>query len=104
MTVIDFGYLAAHFLWVFGLSVVLAAVSYHTWWLRERGQPIAAQFRMPGWWLAVNVGLALMPLTISVIPRNERWFVRLFALILSMGFASQALRYWLRRNADREIV
>ena len=96
MTVVDFGYLGAHSLWIFGLAVILAAVSYHTWLLRERGRPIGAQFRMPGWWMAVNLGLALMPLTITVIPRNERWFVRLFALILSMGFASQALRLWVR--------
>ena|SRR5512144_2713824 len=100
MTAIDWVYLGANFLWIFGLSLILAAVSYHSWLTEEHGQPFAAQFRLRGWQIAVNAGLALMPLAITFMPRNERWFVRLFALVVSMAFAALAVRAWIRRGAD----
>ena len=87
MTAIDWAYLGAHFLWIFGLSLILAALSYHTWLDQEMRRPFSAQFREPSWQLAVNAGLSLMALSITVMPRNERWFIRLIALIIASALA-----------------
>src|SRR6476646_10226123 len=92
MTAIDWAYLGAHFLWIFGLSLILAAVSYHTWLDQDLRRAFSAQFREPSWQLAVNVGLSLMALSITVMPRNERWFIRLLALVIALMFAALGLR------------
>ena len=92
MTAIDWAYLGAHFLWIFGLSLILAAVSYHTWLDQEMRRPFSAQFLEPSWQLAVNVGLSLMALSITVMPRNERWFIRLIALIIASALALNGVR------------
>ena len=92
MTVIDWAYLGAHFLWIFGLSLILAAFSYHTWLSQELQRPFSAQFRERSWQLAVNAGLSLMLLSITVMPPNERWWTRLTALMIALAFASRALR------------
>ena len=92
MTAIDWAYLGAHFLWIFGLSLILAAISYHTWLDQEMRRPFSAQFREPSWQLAVNVGLSLMALSITVMPRNERWFIRLIALIIASALALNGVR------------
>jgi len=97
MTLVDWAYLGAHFLWIFGLSLILAALSYHTWLSQEMRRPISAQVRERSWRLAVNVGLSLMVVSITVMPRNERWFVRLIALMISLAFASQGLREFFGR-------
>jgi hypothetical protein len=101
MTAIDWAYLGAHFLWIFGLSLILAALSYHTWLSQEMRRPFSAQFRERSWQLAVNVGLSLMALSITVMPRNERWFIRLIALIAALIFASFGARgWWQARNSN----
>jgi hypothetical protein len=92
MTALDWAYLGAHFLWIFGLSLILAAISYHTWLDEETRRSFSAQFREPSWQLAVTVGLSLMALSITVMPRNERWFIRLMALIIALMFAALGLR------------
>ena len=98
MTAIDWAYLGAHFLWIFGLSLILAALSYHTWLVQEMRRPFSAQFREPSWQLAVNVGLSLMALAITVMPRNERWFIRLIALVIALMFAALGLRGFFGRR------
>jgi hypothetical protein len=102
MTAIDWAYLGANFLWIFGLSLILATVSYHTWLTQETGQPFATQVRSRGWRVAVAIGLSLVPLSITLMPRSERWFVRLIALVVSMALAAFALRTaWRAGNANR---
>src|SRR5262245_35003783 len=94
MTVIDWAYLGAHFLWIFGLSLILAAFSYHTWLSQEMRRPFSAQFRERSWQSAVSVGLSLMVVSITVMPRSERWWTRLVALIVALMFASFGARSW----------
>lgn len=101
MTALDWAYLGAHFLWIFGLSLILAAISYHRWLDQEMRRPFSAQFREPSWQLAVSVGLSLVALSITVMPRNERWFIRLIALIAALIFASFGARsWWQTRNSN----
>jgi peptidoglycan/LPS O-acetylase OafA/YrhL len=92
MDILDWAYMGAHFLWIFGLSLIVAVFSYHRWRALEMQRPTSAIFGERSWNVADNIGLALMPLAITVMPRSERWFVRLFALIISAGFALQAVR------------
>ena len=92
MTVIDWAYLGAHFLWIFGLSLILAAFSYHTWLGQETGRPFSLRFRERSWRVAFNAGLSLMLLSITVMPRSERWFTRLTALVIALVFAWRGVR------------
>src|SRR6476646_7862731 len=96
MTALDWAYLGAHFLRIFGLSLILAAISYHTWLDQETRRSFFAQLREPSWQLAVNVGLSLMAVSITVMLRNERWFIRLIALIIALMFAALGLRGFFR--------
>ena len=102
MTVIDWAYLGAHFLWIFGLSVILAAFSYHTWLSREMGRPFASQFRERSWRIAFSAGLSLILLSITVMPRSERWFTRLIALVIALVFAWRGVRLQLDLRSPPE--
>jgi hypothetical protein len=101
MTILDFAYIGAHFLWIFGLSLILAAFSYLSWLGREMRRPFSALFSESSWNVALNVGLSLMVLSITVMPRSERWFIRLVALIAALIFASFGARsWWQTRNSN----
>ena len=103
MTVIDWAYLGAHFLRIFGLSLILAAFSYHTWLSQEMQRPFAAQFLERSWQSAVNAGLSLLLLSITVMPRSERWFTRLSALVIASGFALLGMRELIGRPKGRPL-
>lgn len=94
MTALDWAYLGAHFLRIFGLSLILAAFSYHVWLKQETGRPFSEEFLQPSWRLAVNVGLSLIAVSITVMPRSERWFTRLIALLFALTFASFGVLRW----------
>ena len=101
MTFIDWAYVGAHFLWIFGLSLILAAFSYHTWRCQERGLPVSVQLRETSWRTSLLIGLSFMVVSITVMPQSERWFVRLAALLLALMFASLAIRAFVRgRRAE----
>ena len=100
--ILDWAYMGAHFLWILGLSIIVAAFSYQRWRALEMQRPLSALFTQRSWNVAVNFGLSLMPLAITVMPRSERWFVRLFALVLSAGFFLQAVRAWSGRSTRVE--
>ena len=103
MTAIDWAYLGAHFLWILGLALILAAFSYHTWLSQDMQRPFSAQFRERSWQLAVNAGLSLMVLSITVMPRSERWWTRLIALVVALGFASLGARGFFGRPKGRPL-
>jgi hypothetical protein len=98
MSVIDWAYLGAHFLRIFGLSLILAAFSYHTWLSQEMRRPLSAQFRERSWQLAVNIGLSLVAVSITVMPRNTRWWTRLTALIIALALGSIGVRGFFGRS------
>lgn len=99
MSLVDWAYLGANFLWVLGLSMILAGVSYHVWLSQEVGRPLGAEFRAMSWSLTLNAGLALVLLSVTVMPRSERWFVRLLALIGALTLVSLVtLEWWTARE------
>jgi hypothetical protein len=101
MTLIDWAYLGANFLRIFGLSIILAAFSYHAWLRQQHGRPLSALFRERSWRAALYAGLSLMIVAITVMPRSERWFIRLGALVIALTFAAAGVRtLWQRRYSD----
>lgn len=95
---IDWPYLAVHFLWILGLSAIVAAFSYHDWLRREARRPLARQLREPSMRLALNGGLALVAIAIAIMPRSERWWTRSIALVAGLLFAWAEFRV---RRRDR---
>lgn len=104
MSLVDWAYLGANFLWVLGLSMILAGVSYHVWLSQQRHRPIAKQFRAASWSLALHTGVALVLLAITVMPRSERWFVRLIALVGALVLASLGTHDWWTARGQRHEV
>ena len=94
MTAVDFAYLGAHFLWILGLSLLLAAFSYHVWRSQETARPLSDEFLEPSWRLAVNAGLLLIALSITVMPRAEPWWARLIALLFALTFTFFGVLRW----------
>ena len=95
---IDWPFLAINFLWVLGLSTILAAFSYHNWLRQELGRPLGAELRERTWRMAIGAGVSLVGLSIAVMPRSERWWTRLLALAVSFGGAWMAVQM---RRANR---
>ena len=92
MTALDWYFLAANFLWVIGLSIILATFSYQNWRRLEQQRPLADLLRHPEWGLALHSGLSLAAVSIVIMPRSERWFIRAIALGFALLFATFAIR------------
>jgi peptidoglycan/LPS O-acetylase OafA/YrhL len=98
MTPLDWFLAAAHFLWILGLSIIVAAFSYHAWRAHEDLRPLMLQLRARSWIIACNAGLVLVGVAVAIMPRSERWFIRAIALLMAMAFAGAALRIWWRQE------
>ena len=90
MTIVDWAFAGANLLWIIGLSLIVAAFSYHVWLSQESGRRLVEELTAASWHVAVNVGLSLAAVSITVMPRNERWWTRLAALVLALAFAFRA--------------
>ena len=75
MTPLDWFLAAAHFLWILGLSIIVAAFSYHAWRAHEDLRPMILQLRARSWIIAFDAGLILIAVAVAIMPRSERWFV-----------------------------
>jgi hypothetical protein len=96
--VIDWFFVAINFLWILGLSTILAAFSYHTWRHQVTGRPLALQFRARAWRLSFDGGVVLVALAVALMPRSERWWTRLIALAVAAMFAWAGLQAWRQRT------
>jgi len=96
MTQLDWFLAGAHFLWILGLSIIVAAFSYHAWRAHEDLRPLILQLRARSWIMAFDAGLILVAIAVVVMPRSERWFIRAIALLIAMAFAGAGLRAWRR--------
>lgn len=59
MAVIDWPKVATNALWILGLSIVLAAFSYHDWLAAETGRTWRELFKRRSWRLPATGGFAL---------------------------------------------
>lgn len=89
---IDWLYVAVNCLWILGLATVVAAFSFHNWQRQVLKRPLGVQLRERSWQVSLGAGLSLVGLSLAVMPRSERWYVRLVALSFAVGCAWMGVR------------
>jgi hypothetical protein len=94
MTSLDWYFALANFLWILGLSTILASFSYQNWLRQQSGRPLALQLRERSWLIALDAGLSFVAIAVAIMPRSERWYTRLTALVISSVFALAGLWVW----------
>lgn len=70
---IDWHFVLAQGLWILGLSIVLAAFSYHSWVRQVRHKTPRAQMADPACRLMLNVGLSLVALGFMLLRNVAAW-------------------------------
>ncbi len=85
---IDWAYVATNSLWILGLSIILAAFSYHDWLAHETRRRRRELFRMVSWRLPFSTGMLLFCLGLGLGRDAERWERTLWG-ILAAWFAWQ---------------
>jgi hypothetical protein len=83
---IDWYFVFTNSLWILGLSIVLAALSYHHWLARELGRRLCDQFREPAWVMPFAGGMVLVSLGLA-LAEGARWWERVLWAILGVSFA-----------------
>ncbi len=85
-------------LWILGLSVVLAAFSYHHWLAGETHRRLREQFREPSWIMSFSAGMALVGVGLG-LSEGARWWERLVWFVLATFFVwDGVVRGYLRRS------
>ena len=72
-------------LWIFGLSIVLAAFSYHHWLAGETRGRLREQFREPSWIMSFSAGMVLVGAGFG-LSEGARWWERVVWLIIAGAF------------------
>jgi hypothetical protein len=86
---IDWWLVSVSALWILGLSIVLAAFSYHDWLRQETGRSWKELRSSPSWQLPFSAGLLLFCLGMG-FGRTVSWWERALWGLLSCSFAWQA--------------
>lgn len=98
---IDWYFVFTNSLWILGLSVVLAAFSYHHWLAGETGHRLREQFRQPGWILPFSAGMCLVGLGLG-LSQSARWWERIAWLMIAGVFLWDGIaKGYLRRPSNR---
>ncbi len=84
---IDWGNLAANALWISGLSLALAALSFAVWEANSYKEKIAARLRRPGYQTALN--LAALLVCLGLAGTADRWWKAALWLLLGVAFLAQ---------------
>ena len=93
VAVIDWLFVAVHSLWILGLSISLAAFSYHNWLRQELGRTLRAQWREPAWRVPHFAGLLLVAISI-VLMKPSSWWERVLWSILAIIWARDIHSGW----------
>lgn len=88
---IDWVYVGTNSLWILGLSILLAALSYHDWLARETGQRRRALFRRLSWRLPLWTGMASFCIGVG-LGRELSWWERIFWAALALSAVWQLAR------------
>ncbi len=99
---IDWYFVFTHSLWILGLSIALAAFSYHDWLRKELNRPLRQQLREPSFRLPSNVGFLLVGLGFMLL-ENSRWWERVtwFLLACSFGWSAWTAGRAMKAPKDR---
>jgi sulfite exporter TauE/SafE len=101
--VIDWYFVFTNSLWILGLSVVLAAFSYHHWLAGETGRRLREQFREPGWVMPFSAGMCLVGLGLG-LSQSARWWERIAWLMLAGTFVWDGMaRGYLKRPSTGRV-
>jgi hypothetical protein len=87
---IDWVNVALNALWILGLSVILAAFSYHHWLAAETSRPLRQVLSQPSWTVPFSSGMALSCVGFGY-GLGVRWWERAIWTALSLVFAFQLL-------------
>ena len=87
-------------LWILGLSIVLAAFSYHDWLRRETGRRLREMFSQPSWRLWSSAGLLLFCVGWGA-GRGMQWWERVLWGALAVSFGWDAGRLALAAVKER---
>jgi protein-S-isoprenylcysteine O-methyltransferase Ste14 len=101
--VIDWYFVFVHALWILGLSIVLAAFSYHNWVRQEANRKLLVQLNEPGCRLMLNVGMSLVAVSF-VLMRTPAIWERGAWCLLAVGCLWNGWTAWrgLRRSRPAE--
>ena len=88
---IDWWLVSSSALWILGLSVLLAAFSYHHWLVQETGSRLRDQFKTRACALPFWLGMTLVFVGIAA-SRHADWWERLLWGTLAINFAWQLAR------------
>ena len=87
---IDWWFVAVNALWILGLSIVLAAFSYHDWLRRETGHRWKEVRAQPSWRFPFSGGMLLLCLGMG-LGREVAWWERMLWGLLAASFAWQTV-------------
>lgn len=85
---IDWTNLGFNALWIVGLAIILAAVSYHAWLAGEASQRLRDALSLPSWKVPVSAG-ALLACVGFGLGLAERPWERVVWTVLSLVCAGQ---------------
>lgn len=92
MDLIDWPGVARNALWILGLSIVLAAWSYASWWASMRRIKMRHALGLPLFQTPFAVGLILF--CASLAWSSARWWERGLWIVLGVAFVWQAVTGW----------
>ena len=95
---IDWYSVAVNALWILGLSILLAAFSYHDWLRRETGRRWKEVSAGPSWRLPFSGGTLLFCLGMG-LRRDTAWWERTVWGVLTLWFTWQLIEVY--RDARR---
>ena len=82
--------------WICGLSVVLAAFSYHHWLAGETHRRLREQFKERSWDVPFSAGMVLVGTGLG-LSENALWWQRIAWFVIAAGFAWRGVtRAWMR--------
>ena len=86
---IDWVNLGVNSLWILGLAVFLASVSFASWEAVRRGERFLAVLDRTGYVVAISLGLGLFAVSLAL--SSDQWWERALWVILVLGFGAQAI-------------
>jgi len=95
---IDWFEVAFSALWIFGLSMILAAFSYHYWLAGETSRRLRDLVARPSWTLPFSAGMVLTCVGFGY-GLADRWWERTIWTALALSYAWRlfvAVRQWSR--------
>ncbi len=92
MNLIDWAGVAKNALWILGLAVILAALSYVDWWAGVNHQRLTAALRTPVFQTPFNLGMTLFATGLASTSRSW-WEIGAWSALLLL-FAWQTITSW----------